>query len=134
MFLGHKSGFNSTPDWQAVGSVAYAQFGVRTIGIGDINHDGYDDVAIGSPFYTDGKRVHAGMVEVYCGSKNGLEPIATWRMLGGGDDDHFGYLIADGDMNGDHVADLVVGAPVWSDKTLAERGQLLVYLARTPGK
>ena len=134
VFLGAKTGFHSTPDWVAYGPVAYAQFGMRVIGIGDVNHDGYDDVAIGCPFYTVGKRVHAGMVEVYCGSKNGLEPTATWRMLGEGDDDHFGYVVASGDINGDHISDLAVSAPVWSDKTLAERGLVLVYLARTPGK
>ncbi len=134
VFLGRKTGFNSTPDWAATGPVAYAQFGLRAIGIGDINHDGFDDIAIGSPYYTDGKRVHLGMVEVYRGSRSGLESTPAWRMLGDGDDDHFGYLLTSGDVNGDHIADLVVGAPVWSDTTFTERGLLLVYLARTSRK
>jgi hypothetical protein len=134
VFLGSKNGFNSKPDWAAYGPVAYAQFGVRAIGIGDINHDGFDDVAIAAPFYSEGKRMHLGMVEVYRGSRTGLETTAAWRMLGDGDDDHFGYVLVSGDVNGDHVTDLVVGAPVWSDKTVAERGLLLVYLARTPAK
>jgi hypothetical protein len=134
VFLGSKKGFNSTPDWQAVGPVAYAQFGVRAIGIGDTNHDGFGDIAIAAPFYIDGKRVHTGMVEVYRGSKSGLESTPAWRMLGDGDDDHFGYVLTSGDVNGDHVADLLVGAPVWSDQTLAERGLFLVYLARKPAK
>ena len=74
------------------------------------------------------------MIEVYRGSRSGCESTPAWRMLGDGDDDHFGYLLTSGDVNGDHVADLVVGAPVWSDKTFTERGLLLVYLARTSGK
>jgi hypothetical protein len=134
VFLGNPQGFKSAPDWVAYGPVAYAHFGFRAIGIGDINGDGFDDIAIASPQYTDGKRAHLGMVEVYRGSRKGCESTPAWRMLGDGDDDHFGYFLTSGDVNGDHVADLVVGAPLWSDKTLAERGLLLVYLARTPGK
>lgn len=134
VFLGNPQGFKSTPDWVAYGPVAYAHLGFRAIGIGDTNHDGFDDIAIASPQYTDGKRVHLGMVEVYRGSRSGLESTPAWRMLGDGDDDHFGYLLTSGDVNGDHVADLIVGAPLWSGKTLAEPGLLLVYLARTPGK
>jgi hypothetical protein len=134
VFLGNAKGFKSTPDWVAYGPVAYAHFGFRAIGIGDMNQDGFDDIAIASPTYTDGKRVHLGMIEVYRGSRSGCESTPAWRMLGSGDEDHFGYILTSGDVNGDHIPDLLVGAPIWSDGKVAERGMLVVYLARSPRK
>ena len=131
VFLGGPRGPSRDPDWQALGPVSYSHFGFYVVGLGDVDGDGFHDIAISAPQYTDGKRVHLGMVEVYRGGTHGCETRAAWRIVGDHDDAHFGYTVAGGDLNGDRVPDLVLCAPHWSDKG-SERGLILAFLGQRP--
>nr|XP_053640607.1 integrin alpha-PS2-like [Cherax quadricarinatus] len=51
-----------------MGSGPHGRFGSCVAALGDIDNDGYHDVAVGAPFLPDG-----GAVFVYMGSSNGLE-------------------------------------------------------------
>ena len=133
VFLGGPNGLASSPAWQAVGPVSYAHFGSSVDRLGDVDGDGYDDIAISAPQYTEGTRTHLGMVEVYRGNRDGCEARPFWRAVGDAADENLGWVVITGDINGDHVRDLVVGAPLWSDK-MTERGLIATYLARSPGK
>jgi hypothetical protein len=121
------------PDWQALGAVAYMHFGYTVCGVGDIDGDGLDDVGVSAPQYTEGKRVHLGAVEVYRGTHDGCESSAAWRAIGSAPDEHLGFSLSSGDFNGDHMPDLVIGAPFYGD-TIRERGLLLAYLGQRPPK
>lgn len=129
LFLGGKNGPSTTPDWQAMGPIAYMHFGFTVRGIGDVDGDGLADIAAGALQYSEGKRIHLGAVEVYRGTHDGCEATAAWRAIGEAADEHFGFGIASGDLNGDHVPDLVIAAPFFGDD-LPERGRLTAYLGQ----
>jgi len=77
-----------------------ANFGLSVAGIGDINQDGFDDVAVGG----------GSVVQVHFGSSDGIEvaPVQTLT----GEHNSFGTAITGTrDLTGDGFIDLVVGSP-----------------------
>jgi hypothetical protein len=85
-----------------------AAFGNAIVSAGDINGDGYADVAIGAPGpYT----TLAGTVYVYLGSPSGLSSSYSTSFVGpdGGGGD-FGVALTSGDFDGDGYDDLAIGA------------------------
>ncbi len=97
-----------------------AGFGLSVAAIGDVNGDGFCDLAVGAPSALR----DVGRVFIYHGSSGGLrgEPDVTL------DDpepatSQFGAAVSSGgDVNGDGFADLVVGAP-----QAMVRGRAYVY-------
>jgi hypothetical protein len=83
------------------------------LAVGDLNGDGQADLAIGSPQHNVGDKI-PGSVFVYYGGRD-----AKWdrpsKILSGETTtfhDHFGASVAIvGDVNGDGVSDLLIGAP-----------------------
>ncbi len=102
VFLGSASGLATTSAWQVEGDQAMARLGAVVAGVGDVNGDGYDDVAVTA----------ATRVTVYHGSAAGPAPTPSFTALDDGSWESFGgSLSAAGDFNGDGVADLAIGAP-----------------------
>ncbi len=88
-------------------SNSFGSFGHWVSGGGDLNVDGYDDVVVGEPGHNNDR----GAVHIYYGSPEGIGPHPNASMVGELQGDRFGtsHAIA-GDVNGDSVDDLVVGA------------------------
>jgi hypothetical protein len=109
------------------------QFGFA-LAVGDIDADGFDDLAIGIP----GKAVNgasaAGMVSVLFGSTGGLtsrDALLHQNRPGikgvAAEGDRFGWSVAIGDFDGDGFADLAAGAPDDMDGLYAAGAVNLVY-------
>ncbi len=120
---------NKVPEWTGtmdgilptiIGQLAIdAAYGYSIAGVGDVNADGFDDVAIGAPALVDvisgtGSLAGVGAVFVYYGSDTGLAVVPdamlqpTTAVAGA----LFGYSIAGGDVNNDGSNDIIVGAPL----------------------
>ncbi|WP_420032720.1 VCBS repeat-containing protein [Streptomyces sp. cg28] len=94
----------------------------------DFNGDGFTDLAVGVPSATVNGKAGAGYVNVVWGGLNGLGPNSStgvisqsYRAVPGTPEagDRFGSAVASGDLNGDGVADLVIGA---SGEALTDSG------------
>jgi hypothetical protein len=106
------------PNWYADGAQAGARFGYHVAGIGDVNGDGYDDIAISAPYDDSGGETGEGIVYVWYGSASGLAcgagcPVAAasadWRAQVNQSDALLNH-VAGGDVNGDGYSDLIAGA------------------------
>ncbi|XP_069472321.1 integrin alpha-6 isoform X1 [Ambystoma mexicanum] len=84
-----------------------SMFGLAVENIGDINQDGFQDIAVGAPY--DG---NTGKVYVYHGTKDGINTIPA-QILSGGDHgaQFFGYSIAGNmDLDRNSYPDIAVGS------------------------
>ncbi len=86
-----------------------AYFGQALAYAGDVDNDGYDDVIIGAPYYSDSES-YQGRVEVHHGSSSGVSSTATTEIDGAAAADIFGYAVdGGGDVNGDGYDDVIIG-------------------------
>ncbi|NEQ15398.1 MAG: hypothetical protein F6K44_16900, partial [Moorea sp. SIO3E2] len=96
---------------------AFDRFGDTLIS-GDFNGDGYDDLAVGTPYEDWGSTTNTGIVNIINGSFFGLTSTGNkfftqTAFPQGGDEagDRFGSSLAAGDFDGDGYDDLAIGAP-----------------------
>ncbi|XP_056418158.1 integrin alpha-7 isoform X3 [Hyla sarda] len=96
---------NSSPPIRLNGTDG-SMFGLTIESLGDINQDGFKDIAVGAPF--DG----SGKVFIYLGSKTGLvtKPVQVLDGISVGVNT-FGYSLSGGlDIDGNSYPDLAVGS------------------------
>ncbi|MDZ7319518.1 MAG: FG-GAP-like repeat-containing protein, partial [candidate division KSB1 bacterium] len=106
----------SNADVTVVGEAAGDLFGLAFAGVGDVNQDGIDDIAIGAPYHDPVAKKDAGKLYLFSGDK--LTPgakiaaataKATW--IGRNAGDLLGQHISNaGDINGDGAGDFAATA------------------------
>uniref|UniRef100_A0A673ZGI0 Integrin subunit alpha 7 n=1 Tax=Salmo trutta TaxID=8032 RepID=A0A673ZGI0_SALTR len=101
-----------------------SMFGLTVNNVGDLDRDGYDDIAVGAPFDGDGK------VFIYRGLSSGIDTKPA-QILDGVDEGvkRFGYSISGGlDIDGNLYPDLAVGS--LSDKLVLYRSRPVIHVTR----
>ena len=129
LFYGQAGGLTQTaPDWTANGSQTGSAFGAAVDSAGDVNNDGYDDIIVGAPNY-DHEQIDEGAAFLFLGRPSGLSGTGDhdWMVEGNQDDVHFGASVSGaGQVNGDAYADVIIGAPHYTD-TVADEGAVFVF-------
>lgn len=101
---------------------------------GDFNGDGYDDLLIGAAGFAASGRENSGAAFVILGNPAASVNLATTpaalTLYGASVGDILGHSVAAGDVNGDGIADIIVGADL---NGVADRGAVYVYLGRNDG-
>ncbi len=108
---GSAAGMIALPAFIGTNGQANEQFGETVARAGDIDGDGYDDVIAGTPLMNN-QFNDAGVIRVYRGGPNGLDPGVPFFYQGAEAGAQLGLSAAGpGDMNGDGFADVVIGTP-----------------------
>lgn len=143
VYRGSALGPGDKPDWSAQGGHPGDWFGYSLCGPGDLDHDGFDDLVVGSKncngsclawmqdnpdLLLNQELLHAvnwakasvqptaGRLSVYYGSKRGLGERPGLVMDGTRSHELFAYDVAGaGDISGDGHACLLVGSMGWKD-------------------
>lgn len=133
LYEGSAQGLSTTAVWHADGNQLYAQFGSAVCSAGDVNGDGYSDVAIGADLYDWGQS-NDGRAFLYLGSPTGLSLSVDWDADGLETNAYFGRALGTaGDVNGDGFSELLVGAPQ-ADGAGFDRGVARMYYGNSsPG-
>ncbi len=116
LVLGPMEGTISLADADATlrGEQDLSAVGFSVAGVGDLDADGYPDIAIGAYGHDSPAQDDIGAVYVFRGPLTGVRSTATAHatLLGVGEGDWFGYSVSGaGDVDADGHDDLLVGAP-----------------------
>ncbi|KAL0984277.1 hypothetical protein UPYG_G00139340 [Umbra pygmaea] len=124
IFMNENGSFQLTASIVLKGPAA-SGFGFAVAAIGDVNQDGFQDLAVGAPFHESGK------VYIWMGSKQGIsmEPsqVIDGNSVGSGGFRTFGYSISGGmDMDENSYPDVLVGS--LDDRIALLRARPVIHL------
>lgn len=107
-----------------------ARAGYSVAGLGDVNFDGVGDILVGVPGKdsTDGV-ADVGVAYIYSGANGSLIRTLNHLAQGGAETDaRFGFAVANaGDITGDGVSDILIGAPGKSEAFGIQRCDWCAY-------
>ncbi len=106
---------------------------------GDVDGDGFTDLAVGAPGKASFSFLEAGAVYILSGSASGPAGAAFWQQGDGGTVDETeggdfnGAALAAGDFNDDGWTDLAVGSPLENRGDTEDSGRVLVRAGAASG-
>jgi hypothetical protein len=126
VYLGSSNGLSHTIAWTTESNQAGAHLGASVASLGDVNGDGFSDVAVGAPTYDNGQ-ADEGRAFVYYGSATGPAATASWIAESNQAGALFATTVAAaGDVNADNFSDFIIGAPLFHNGQ-SEEGRAFVY-------
>lgn len=130
LFLGSASGIATVPSWVTEADDSNATWGISVRRAGDLDADGYDDLALGAHHFGSAEAQYPegpGAALVYRGSATGLATTPLWFQKGPKILAHFGHSVGcAGDVNGDGVSDLFVSTMTYTG-TVVNEGRVQVF-------
>ena len=131
LLLGPATSFASLAEAPAklIGTRTGGSAGNAVALVADADADGQTGLLVGAPVYEDG--VDAGWAAMWLGQPSGTVELddASWLFQGDQVGDYAGFALASpGDMDGDGVSDLLIGASL-NDNAGAEAGAVSVLYA-----
>ena len=120
--------------WSSLGTQTDARYGSSVAAAGDVNRDGYDDIAVAESLYDDGATENVGRVFVFYGSELGPSSSADWVLTGENASEGLGPVASAGDVNKDSYDDLIVGGSGYNPSaTLSAAGRARIYFGSSQG-
>ncbi|MBI1853024.1 MAG: FG-GAP repeat protein [Planctomycetes bacterium] len=117
--------------WEIAGASSNERLGSAIARIGDLDGDGVADFAIGAPGKSPGGRDHAGAVILVSGRTGSIVREIDGAFAG----DQLGASLARlGDVDGDHVPDVLAGAPTADAPSRPDCGSVRVFSGATGGQ
>jgi len=93
-------------------------------GIKDVDGDGVPDLLVGDPYSSQNGLIGNGAVLIYSGASKNL----IWQVAGQSSGDNLGSSVANGgDLDGDGIADVIVGSDRSSPAGVMHAGSILLY-------
>ncbi len=107
-------------------------FGWAVANAGDLDGDGFADLAVGAPLADPNGHADAGNVTIVYGGPGFSGSAGAW-INSTNDGEELGYsLAAGGDINRDGMSDLIVGAPFANANGLPSSGRAYVFYGGSP--
>jgi hypothetical protein len=126
VFMGSPTGLTASIAMAMEGNQEDANLGTSVFTAGDVNGDGYADVIIGTPGFSNGQSAE-GRAQVHLGGPTGLFPGPAWSSESNQEGAWHGESVGTaGDVNGDGFGDVIAGAPFF-DNGQEDEGRACVY-------
>jgi hypothetical protein len=129
LFYGSAGGLPAMESARVTNSSTNNWFGL-SLAVGDVNSDGFDDLAIGAPF--EGAQ-QAGKVFLYHGSDSGIQSTERWSYFTEDALMRLGEELAMGNVNGDAYADLIIGVPNYTTPSFVAEGEIRAFYGSRTG-
>ncbi len=132
LFYGSAGGLAASAAWTYENNVAGSVLGVSVASAGDVNGDGYTDIILGAPQYSN-PQANEGKVYLFYGSSTIPAATANWSVESDQVGGWFGVSVASlGDVNGDGYSDIIFGAQLY-DGGFTDEGGAFAYYGSSAG-